>query len=473
MANSGRSTAILVLAMALSPLAAAQESNLGADFRREGEALGKACSSFSFGSIGSCAYTLFTDHPMHIAAGSIAPQNGIGFGPAFVGHWDQTPPKPQPGKPSHYWRLSYDLDSVVSTNASWRAGGYLTAIWAKHRGIVAVPGGSAGTSNVVQEEYPVFHVLAQGISLGTLSYFGLGPDTHDTARSYFGMRQTIVGANGTWPIVQRWHISAYGEANGRFVNLRPSTGRSSPSIEELYTPATAPGLDRQPGFAQFGEGVRLAPEFAGGHIRLGYWITFKEYVAGDSTFSFTRWTTDLSHEFPIWTTTRRLAPDPQKGPDDCSVGAGSPCPAPTRDRQGSVTVRFLMNQSFVPSGHVVPFYFQPTLGGSDIDGNTSLGSYQDFRFRAPNNILAEARFEHSIYGPFGIIALIDEGKVALARGDLDFTHLQHSYAVGLTLRAGAFPMVQFLFAWGGHEGTHTIGTLNTSLLGSSAHPSLY
>jgi hypothetical protein len=122
---------------------------------------------------------------------------------------------------------------------------------------------------------------------------------------------------------------------------------------------------------------------------------------------------------------------------------------------------------------VVPFYFQPTLGGSDIDGNPALPSYQDYRFRAPNNILAEARFEHSIYGPFGFTALIDEGKVALRRGDLDFSHLRHSYAVGLTLRAGAFPMVWLLFSWGGHEGTHTIGAMNTSLLGASARPSLY
>jgi hypothetical protein len=93
--------------------------------------------------------------------------------------------------------------------------------------------------------------------------------------------------------------------------------------------------------------------------------------------------------------------------------------------------------------------------------------------RAPNNILAEARFEHSIYGPFGFTALIDEGKVALHRGDLDFTHLRHSYGVGLTLRAGAFPMISFLFSWGGPEGTHTIAAMNTSLLGSSARPNLY
>ena len=70
MAGSGRSTAIALLGIAFAALAAAQETGLGSDFRREGEALGKNCSKLNFGGIGSCLYTLFTDHPMHITAGS-------------------------------------------------------------------------------------------------------------------------------------------------------------------------------------------------------------------------------------------------------------------------------------------------------------------------------------------------------------------------------------------------------------------
>jgi len=43
----------------------------------------------------------------------------------------------------------------------------------------------------------------------------------------------------------------------------------------------------------------------------------------------------------------------------------------------------------------------------------------------------------------------------------------HSFASGLTLRAGGFPQDFCFFAWGGNEGTHTIANLNTSLLGGS------
>ena len=30
---------------------------------------------------------------------------------------------------------------------------------------------------------------------------------------------------------------------------------------------------------------------------------------------------------------------------------------------------------------IVPFYFQPTLGGSDINGQRLLSGYDDYRFR--------------------------------------------------------------------------------------------
>ncbi len=457
----------LFLAALLASAVSGQESQLGADFRGEADRLKSNCSSFQWASIGSCAEQLFTGQPLHIAVGSLAPQNGFGLGPAFVAHWT----------PNESWRLSWNADAVATPNGSWRAGAYMTAVLNRHRKIGVSTGGtgSAAASNLAVEEYPVFHVLAQSISLNKIDYFGEGPNTLDTERSYYGMRQTIFGANAIWPISGKFNLSIYGEANGRLVNIRPSLGQASPSIDQLYSAATAPGLNSQPAFAQFGEGVRLRPQLAAGYLRLNYLVSLQQYVApGDSIFSFQRLTVDLSHQFPLYRRTRSNLPRDSNGPDECSTAPGSPsCPSITRDLEGSFNVRFLMNESFVPSGHVVPFYFQPTLGGSDLNGNPALSSYQDYRFRAPNTLLVRASFEHSVYGPLGFIAMVDAGKVALTHGDIDFTHLLHSYSVGLTLRAGGFPMVSLLYSWGGNEGMHTTAAVNTSLLGGSTRPSLY
>jgi hypothetical protein len=144
----------------------------------------------------------------------------------------------------------------------------------------------------------------------------------------------------------------------------------------------------------------------------------------------------------------------------------------SRNLNGFITARLLLTESINSASSAVPFYFQPTLGGSDINGSMSLGSYQDYRFRAPNLLLLQESFEHSIWGPFGVKFLADQGRVALTRGDVGFDHLKHSFAAGLTLRAGGFPMVAMMFAWGGPEGHHNIFNMNSSLLGGSARPLL-
>jgi hypothetical protein len=443
---------LFVLSLASVVPVRGQETQLGADFRGEGERLAASCGTFTIGGIGGCAQTLFTDHPMHIAVGSIAPQNGFAAGPAFVAHWT----------PNESWRLSWDMDAVVSENQSWRAGAYMTAVRSRRRSITTGP----SKSKLAVEEYPVFHAYAQAISLNKITSFGEGPSSPVTAQSYFGMRETIVGANVIWPVAGALHLSLYGEANGRFVDIRPGDGQP-----------VAPVLGNQPAFAQLGEGIRLTPALAGGHVRFNYALTFQEYAATGQASSFRRFTADLSHEFPLYSRTAEALNNNFNGPDDCRPDIEvKTCPAvkqTSRNRTGSFGLRFLYTGSFVSAGNTVPFYFQPTLGGSDIDGAPFLSSYQDYRFRAPDVLGVRGSFEHSVWGPFGFTAMVDEGKVALQPGDLGFSHLAHSYAAGVTVRAGGLPAVFLMFAWGGHEGTHTIASIDTSLLGGSARPSLY
>ena len=434
----------------------------------EMDKLKESCGAFK---ILPCAEELFTGKPVHIAVGSIAPQNGFGAGLAYLGH-----------KTTDNWRITWNSDAVGSINGSWRAGFYLKFVDTHQKPI----GGGFGTKGkkvrVLTEfpEHPVFNLYAQAISLNKLTYFGLGPTTTLAGRTFYGMTQTIVGGSAVKPFYERLNASLYGEVNGRFVDIRASTGQPSPSIGTLYTEATAPGLATHPGTLQLGEGVRIRPIFFDDFLRLNYNLAYQQFFTpGNSAFSFQRLTADLSHEFAIYKkTTRNLLPrdNNPNGPDDCSSPTDttrSACPAITRDREGTIGLRFFLAESMTPGGDVVPFYFQPTLGGVDIDGNPSLSSYQDFRFRAPNVMFFRQSLEHSIWGPLGFSFIVDEGKVALRRGDLGSNPWIHSFSAGLTLRAGGFPQVFLLFAWGGNEGTHTIANVNTSLLGGSTRPSLY
>jgi len=474
---------VLVLCFA-STLALAQESKLHADFRRESERLREACGSFSLKVVPGCAYGLFTDHPLHIAAGSLAPQNGFALGPAFV---------VQANTPN--WRFNWDIDAVGAASVinapsgAWRAGGYMKMVHTPREKIKVTmpePGEPATTSETVAvpklalHPNTVFNVYAQAISLNTLEFFGLGNDSTLAGDSVFGMSETIVGGSLVKPIFElpalRWlNLSLRGEVNGRFVDLRGQHGQSAPSIETVYNDTTAPGLGSQPGFIQFGEGLRVRPVI-GDRVQFDYLAKFEQFVApSNSEDSFRRWTVELKHTIVLYGYTRSgpRATD-ATGPDSCAP-AGGACPSlsSSRNRNGSISVRVLLSESIAGAGSAVPFYFQQTLGGSDIDGAMALGSYRDYRFRAPNILLFQESFEHSIWGPFGIKLMADQGRVALTRDDVGFSHLRHSFAGGLTLRAGAFPMVNLMFAWGGAEGHHNIFAMDTSLLGASARPSLY
>ncbi len=464
-----RDLALTLLATCLmGATARAQENALQADFRGESERAKQDCSGFSFAVVASCADLLFTDHPLHIAVGSIAPEDGFGFGGAFVTHWT----------PNERWRLSWDADAVVSTNTSWRAGVYMKAIYVPPLKVSVTTSGKRPANPNLVREYPVFGAYFQTISLEKLAFFGEGPDTSDTAETFYGMREIVVGGNAIWPVYQPLHIALFGEVNGRFVDIRPSAGQGRPTIGDVYTDSTAPGLANQPGFAQFGEGVRLRPTFLSDHVQLNYTMTVQEFAAASTGYSFERFTGDFSHEFPLYRNTPSYLPKDSNGPDDCSQGADQhTCPPVrkglTRNREGSIGLRLLVSEAVVPSGNVVPFYFQPTLGGADVNGDSSLASYADYRFRGPDAVLARASIEHSLYGPVGATFMYDEGKVALTNSSLNFAHLAHSFSVGLTLRAGGLPFVYLLFAWGGHEGTHTIAEMDPSLLGGSARPSLF
>ena len=63
---------VVVVLWLASTLALAQESGMQAQLRRERERVSDACR-FNLKAVPGCGYSLFTDHPLHIAAGSLPP----------------------------------------------------------------------------------------------------------------------------------------------------------------------------------------------------------------------------------------------------------------------------------------------------------------------------------------------------------------------------------------------------------------
>ena len=446
-----RACVLLLLALVAAPCAA-QESRFQSDLRREGEDLKESCAGgFDAKKIFGCIVTVATDDPFHLAVGSLAPLNGMGFGLAFAEHYT----------PNERWRISWNADSVIATSGSWRAGAYMKMIHIPDRpGITVVrPGGAppARRPSVTITEYPIWNIYAQTISLDTL--------VTTAGQTEFSERQTILGSNVIYPLTRFDAISSLrpsliGAVNGRFLNIK----------------SDAAALSSQPSFVQFEEGIRLKPSVLDDRLRLNYLVDFQQFAAGsDAHASFHRWTLDLKHEVPLYRTVSSTGPKDTNGPDECfqSVGSkGCPPVSYSRNREGSVNFRLLSIRSAGNSGSQVPFYFQPTLGGSDINGQRLLSAYDDYRFRGPNLFALQESVEHSIWGPIGAYLLLEQGKITGEGAGFGSGELLNSVAVGLTLRAGGFPLVNLTFAWGGGS-HHIIGSMDPSLLGGSSRPSLY
>ena len=439
-----RFAAAVVLALT-SSAAVAQESRVAADLRRESEDIQSSCSGFDAKAIVGCVVTLATDDPFHIAIGSLAPKNGTAFGLAFAEH----------STPNDRWRIGWNADAVAATSGSWRAGAYAKLVYRPPTPIVVVRPGttppSGTTPRVTITEYPVVNVYAQAISLDTLEV--------EAGRDPFSERQTIVGTNVIYPVPKAGalRLAIVGAVNGRWLSVRDKTI----------------GGSQQPAFAQFEEGVRLRPSF-NERFRLNYLVDFQQFASG-SDASFHRWTLDLRHELPLYGSTPSTGPKDTNGPDECFQSAGSSrCPpvSYSRDLEGSVAFRVLATKSIASAGGSVPFYFQPTLGGSDVNGQRLLAGYDDYSFRGPNLVALQESIEHSIWGPLGAHVLAEQGKVTQAAEGLGFDGLLHSFGVGLTIRAGGFPLVNLTFAWGGGS-HHLLGTIDATLLGGSARPSLF
>lgn len=401
-----------------------------------------------------CLENLFHGNKgLYISFENLAPGNGLAVGAAF---------KDSELNLTH-WRLNYQIDAQGSVNGSWTAGGLLTMKLSPAESnnkskprIVVVHGPLPKHLPELGENETklLLNFYAFHSSLNQVAYYGIGPDTLLTDRTFFGFQETVTGANADYLLKYGFHL--LGEVNGRFPNISGNHGQSSPSIEQVYTETTAPGLTHQPGFLQFGEGLQYTKHLGGLADKanfgvdadLDYGANFQQFVApSESDFSFRRLTVDVTNDLHLL---KKFTP--KNG-------------SATSEQFGTLQLRGWLCESIADAGHFVPFYFQPTLGGGDINKERTLPSFADYRFRAPDALLFSAQYTQQLpkFSFLGLVLRADTGKVADSRGDIDLSHLRHSYGAGLTINAGNFPYLIFMYAWGG-ESHHTFADLNLSTL---------
>lgn len=230
-----------------------------------------------------------------------------------------------------------------------------------------------------------------------VNYYGPGPDSRKSSRSNFRLEDTEW--NGTLGVRPVSHLSLGGSAGYLLVNVGPGTDARFISAEQVFTPAEAVGIDNQADFLRSGFFAQYDHRDNPGGPRSGgnYFIEFSHY--SDRTLGrhdFERLDFELQQYIPFFNERRVIA------------------------------LRAKSSLTFTDDGQRVPFYLQPTLGGSD-----DLRGFRPFRFYDDNLIALNAEYRWETFSGLDMALFADAGKVFPRRAQWNFRDLEGSVGFGL------------------------------------------
>jgi hypothetical protein len=230
-----------------------------------------------------------------------------------------------------------------------------------------------------------------------VGFFGIGGDTSDANRTNYRFTQPYGSALLTfWPT--RHVLVLRGGAEYSQWTQKHGEG-PDPSVEEVYTPATLPGLGAKVTYlhSQAGLGLDwLAP--TAGYARRGTYlgVTGHDYHDRDGDFGFQQVGYEAIQHIPIlreaWV----------------------------------ISLHAKVETAFNKSGQEIPFFMLPSVGGG-----SSLRGFSSWRFRDNNSLLLQAEWRIMLNRFLDAAFFYDAGKVTSRTSDLDFNHLRDDFGFGL------------------------------------------
>jgi hypothetical protein len=227
-----------------------------------------------------------------------------------------------------------------------------------------------------------------------VAFHGIGMDSPED-RSNFRMKQAYVGGDAEVRPVP-WTVFRAGMSYEDF-SLESGTG-STPSIEEVHSPASAPGLGASPAYLHLSASGGIDTRPAPGYARRGglYEVTYHNYADSDDTYSFDRMDAEIVKHIPIL-------------------------------RENWVISLHGRLQTTLDDADTVPYFLMPSLGGG-----SSLRGFSSWRFRDLHSLLMSGEFRW-IPNRLGVdMALFyDTGKVTPRFRDISWRGLASDVGIGI------------------------------------------
>jgi outer membrane protein assembly factor BamA len=316
----------------------------------------------------SLPYRLLTGeaHGFSVSSGNIVPGSGFAIGPMYT-------------KPMWDGKLILRVDARGAINQSY--GGRLE---------VSVPR--------LFGDHTFVTISTQHRNITEMPYYGPGPDSSKTGRSNYRLEDTNVELRPGVRVFKGLNAGLIGSYLA--VNTGPGHATRYISTEEQFGPSGTPGLDRQTnfwrggGFVEYDWRDQTSYPTSGGRYSAQY-VRYLDKNLG--AYSFLRLDLDASQYIPLFNHKRVFA------------------------LHGSSSLTTAGN------GQLVPFYLQPTLGGSN-----TLRGYRVNRFYGDNSVMVKGEYRWFCSPTLDMAVFADAGKVFQRWEQWNFHNLESD--VGFSVR---------------------------------------
>jgi len=274
-----------------------------------------------------------------------------------------------------------------------------------------------------------FFVDARQIDYPRVDFFGLGQDSNVGDRSDFRVRGASVDLVGQWQ--PNSHLGLSGRLGILDMRLKPGTNDSLPNTQDVFTDAEAPGLSAQHRYHVAGIGLTL-------DYRDRAQLTSKGSFAGVALWRSSA--RDVDDPTLIWT---RLIVEGRhfiRLHGDHHV----------------VALRALASARLDDSPVPMPFYLQPTLGGSK-----TMRGFGSYRLRGDAAWTMTAEYRWRAHKWVEIAPFIDSGAVADRFARLGDTHVEFTPGIGARATTSTRVITRVDLAHG-RDGTRMALTLSTA-----------
>lgn len=309
-------------------------------------------------------------------------------------------------------------------------GGWRHDLFDRHARIVLEAGASFRNYRMVRADFSLPYLADETFEIGVEGsyrvhpqedFYGTGFFTQQDFRTAF--RYEAPGVEGRAMVKPVPWFNAGVRLGYLDVEVGRGTDRRFPSIEERFDALDIPGLLDQPSYLYGDLFATLDTRDSPGNARAGQYVgvRWRRYHDRDlNRFDFDSLDLDVQQFIPIF------------------------------DKKRVFAMRAQLMTTTAGDGHEVPFYFQPTLGGSD-----TLRSYADFRFRDRNVLVVNLEYRWEAFSGLDMALFSDFGEASPEFDQLDNGDLRGAYGLGFRFNTNKAVFLRFDVAAGGSEGIRT------------------